>query len=351
MASASRPPARRIWRRPRLLAVGVVLAQGFIACAIALAQDAPPTYTNPVYPKDFPDPFVLVDGGKYYAYGTQTQGTGFQLMESNDLVHWTSRVLEFPIPWAEEHYWAPEVVRRNNQYYLTYSALDPASRKHHVAVATADRPTGPFTHRGLLVRGDSNKVGVIDATHFFEPDGSAFLVYSEETPRRVVMRSAAPDLLSVGPDVTELIRPDLDWERGVTEAPTIVRRNGIYHLFYSAGPYEGTKQSGRYSVGHAQAGALKGPYVKSPRPILESVEGATYGPGHQCLVQTPDGSWWMLYHAWDNVGQPRYGQNPSGRTVRLDRVEWAGDEPRVLGPTLTPQPAPSAAIAPVRAGR
>ncbi len=319
----------------------------------ATAQDAPRTYTNPVHPNDFPDPFVLLDGGKYFAYATQTRGTGFQLMESPDLVHWTPRVLDFPIPWAQDHYWAPEVVHHGDLYYLTYSALDPRTRKHHIAIATADRPTGPFTHRTLLVKGDDNKVGVIDATHFFEPDGSAFLIYSEETPRRVVLRSAAPDLFSVGTEVVELIRPDLDWERGVTEAPSVLLRNGVYHLFYSAGPYEGTKRSGRYSVGHASSKSLKGPYLKSPGPILESVEGATYGPGHQCLVSSSDGTWWMMYHAWDAVGEPQYGQNPSGRTLRLDRLEWVGDEPKVIGPTLTPQVAPATLNinVPARTGR
>ncbi len=345
-----------LWRSHRgfnLLVLVVVAASWLSLPWGSTAQDAPPTYQNPVYPRDFPDPFVLLDGGRYYAYATQTRGTGFQLMDSTDLVHWTPRPLDLPIPWARDHYWAPEVVRRGDLYYLTYSALDPQTRKHHIAIATADKPTGPFTHRNLLVRGDDNRVGVIDATHFFEPDGSAFLIYSEETPRRVVLRPAAPDLLSVGDEVTELIRPDLDWERGVTEAPSVVSRDGVYHLFYSAGPYEGTKRSGRYSVGHASSKSLKGPYVKSPGPILESVEGATYGPGHQCLISTPDGTWWMLYHAWDAVGEPRYGQNPSGRTLRLDRLEWVGDEPKVVGPTLTPRAAPATrnVQVPSRAGR
>ena len=316
----------------------------------APAQDAPagPTYTNPVYAKDFPDPFVLRDGDKYYAYATQTRGTGFQVMESPDLVHWKNLPLDFPIPWSREHYWAPEVVHHRGLYYLTYSARDPQTRNHHIAIATAPKPTGPFVHRDFLVKGDDNEVGVIDATHFFEPDGSAALIYSEETPRRIVLRSAAPDLLSVGAEVIELIRPELDWERGVVEAPSIVLRNGVYHLFYSAGPYEGTKVGGRYAVGHATSKALKGPYTKSPRPILESVEGATYGPGHQTVINTPDGGWWLMYHAWDNVGQPRYGQNPSGRTLRLDRIEWSGDEPKVVGPTLTPQAAPTIAAGAAR---
>ena len=335
------PTMRKTLHRPCLLANA--LALGWLCAgnaSLTPAQDAPPTYTNPVYAHDFPDPFVLADSGKFYAYATQARGSGIQLMESPDLVHWTPRQLEFPIPWSLNHYWAPEVVHRGGQYYMTYSALDPKTRKHHIAIATATQPTGPFTHRNLLVRGDDNEVGVIDATHFFEPDGSASLIYSEETPRRIVLRAARPDLLAVGPEVTELIHPDLAWEHGVTEAPTLILRAGVYHLFYSAGPYQGTKEGGRYAVGHAQARTLKGPYTKTPEPILASVEGKTYGPGHQCLIQTPDNAWWMLYHAWDNVGEPSYGKNPSGRTLRLDRVEWTGDQPRVIGPTLTPQPAP-----------
>ena len=148
------------------------------------------------------------------------------------------------------------------------------------------------------------------------------------------------DLLGVEASISELLRPDLDWERGVTEAPTIVKRNGVYHLFYSAGPYQGTKQAKGYAVGHASAKALNGPYEKTPKPLLDTVDGKVYGPGHQCLVTTPGDQWWCLYHGWDDEGEPRYGKNPSGRTLRLDRLEWMGDIPRIIGPTVTAQPAP-----------
>lgn len=310
----------------------------------APAQDKPPTFTNPIYANDFPDPFVLAHRGRYYAYGTQTRGTGFQLLESADLVHWAPRKLDFPVPWARDHYWAPEVFGRGGKFYLTYSALDPETKKHQIAIATADNPAGPFTHRAILVRGDDNEVGVIDATIALDDGGRPSLIYSEETPRRIVRRPLNADLLGVGPGVTELIRPDLDWERGVVEAPTIVRRGGLYHLFYSGGPYEGVKDGPRYAVGHASARSLAGPYKKTPAPILASVDGQVYGPGHQCLVAAPDGTDWLLYHAWDAVGEPRYGQNPSGRTLRLDRVRWDGDTPTVVGPTLIPGPAPATTL-------
>ena len=298
------------------------------------------TYTNPVYARDFPDPFVLRHDGLYYAYATQTRVTGFQVMESDDLIRWTWRPLDFSIPWSSEHLWAPEVVERGGSFYLTYSALDPLSHRHHIAIATADHPAGPFTHRAILVRGDDNEVGVIDATIAFEPDGGATLVYSEERPRRIVARRMTPDLMGVKAKVSELIRPDLDWEAGVVEAPTLVRRDGRYHLFYSGGPYQGTKAASRYAVGHASSRALLGPYAKSPRPLLESVEGQIYGPGHQCVIATPGGSTWMLYHAWDAEGEPNYRQNPTGRTLRLDPLVWDNGRPRIPGPSTTPVVAP-----------
>ncbi len=304
------------------------------------AADEPPNYTNPVYRKDFPDPFVLAHGGKYYAYATQARGMGFQLLESPDLVHWTPRVLDFPIPWSDEHYWAPEVFEHRGRFVMTYSARDPRSKKHHIGVAVADRPEGPFTHRTILVRGDDNQVGVIDATIALDGE-KPYLLYSEETPRRVVARPLAADLMAVDGPPVELIRPSLDWERGVTEAPTILRRNGVVHLFYSAGPYEGTKKGGRYAVGHATSSTLLGPYRKDPKPLLASVEEQVYGPGHQCLIATPDGSTWMLYHAWDAEGEPRYGRNRSGRTLRLDRLDWDGDAPRVFVPSLEARPGPA----------
>ena len=322
---------------PRAFWAWIPLA--LILASTALGQ-GPPTYVNPVYAKDFPDPFVLAHQGRYYAYGTQTRGTGFQLLESSDLVQWTPRELDFPIPWARDHYWAPEVFENRGRFIMTYSALDPDSKKHHVAVATADRPTGPFAHRAILVRGDDNQVGVIDA-HIAVEAGKPYLIYSEETPRRIVARTLAADLLAVEGPVTEILKPGLDWERGVTEAPSILRRNRVVHLFYSAGPYEGTKNGGRYAIGHASGPSLLGPFLKDPSPLVASVEESVYGPGHQSLIVAPDGATWMLYHAWDAQGQPRYGQNPNGRTLRLDRLDWDGDTPRPFRPTLTPQPAPA----------
>lgn len=48
----------------------------------------------------------------------------------------------------------------------------------------------------------------------------------------------------------------------------------------------------------------------------------------------------MAYHGWDDQGEPRYGANPLGRTLRIDRLRWDGDMPVMDGPTTTPMPVP-----------
>jgi beta-xylosidase len=304
------------------------------------AQKAQATYRNPVWSQDFPDPHVLYHAGKFYAYATHTARHGFQVMESPDLVHWTHKGTAFRPPWSRVHYWAPEVIRYRGKFYMTYSAENPENKKHDIGIAVSDSPLGPFKHAAMLIRAEQGQRGVIDTTVFFDQDGSPYLLYSEENPRTIVLRPMASDLLSVREEKVELLRPDRDWEKGITEAPTLVLRNGVYHLFFSAGWYQGYKKDCRYAVCHAKARALRGPYVKDPAPLLQTVEGKVYGPGHQAIIAVPGAGMWMVYHAWDDQKEPLYGSNPLGRTLRIDRLEWNGDTPRVKGPTTTVESAP-----------
>lgn len=296
------------------------------------------TYTNPVWNFDFPDPHVIRHKGVFYAYGTETgkYGSGFQVLSSPDLVRWTHRGLAFTPPWSRVHLWAPEVAERGGTFYMTYSALNPKTNKRDIGVATSKTPTGPFVHRAILVEAGDNKLGVIDTHVAVEPDGTAFLFYSEEDPRRIVVRKLAPDWLSTVGDRIVLISPDQPWEQGVTEAPTILRRDGVYHMFYSANGFETSKRNSGYCVAHAYAPKLLGPYKKTGA-ILAQSPGRVYGPGHQCVV-TIGGTDWMIYHGWNDDNEPRYGSNLTGRTLRIDRLTWRDGMPQPIAPTTTSQP-------------
>ncbi len=306
------------------------------------AQNNEANYINPVWPHDFPDPFVLQYRGKFYAYATETSGChGFQCMESKDLVHWKWLGSAFQPPWSPAHYWAPEVDRYQGKFYMVYSALNPQTNKHDIGIAIASQPAGPFHQAAILVHTGPDNSGSIDADLYFQKNGVPWLLYSRENPRSIVIQQLDKDLMHTIGEPIELVHPDRPWENGVNEAPTLIKHGSRYVLFFSAGVYESdNKADASYCVCWAESRNLLGPYTKAPGTLLHSIPGKVYSPGHQCVIKLKDGSMWMLYHGWDNEGEPHYGGNPLGRTLRLDQIHWKNNEPIMAGASTTPQPAP-----------
>jgi hypothetical protein len=90
-------------------------------------------------------------------------------------------------------------------------------------------------------------------------------------------------------------------------------------------------------VGCASARNVGGPWVKrDDNPIL-SGRGRIHGPGHHSFVFGPDVSTsYAVYHG--------YVEGEAGRKVLLDCLVWAGDLPRIVGPTDGDQPVPPRAV-------
>ncbi|MCP9487289.1 MAG: family 43 glycosylhydrolase [Gaiellaceae bacterium MAG52_C11] len=65
-------------------------------------SEPPQTFRNPVFPSDFPDPFVLRVGDEYMAYGTNGRTENVRTLRSTDLVHWRPGpdAMPEPSPWA-----------------------------------------------------------------------------------------------------------------------------------------------------------------------------------------------------------------------------------------------------------
>src|SRR5215213_2398459 len=145
------------------------------------AQQVPsalPTYINPVYPKSFPDPYVLKFCGRYYAYATghASEGGIFQILTSNDLVDW-QEIGGAMEPLAEDHpfYWAPEVFYDNGKFYLYYSVGNETIME--IRVAVSDRPDGGFIDSGHRL---TDEEFAIDAHVFIDTDGSKYLFYATD---------------------------------------------------------------------------------------------------------------------------------------------------------------------------
>lgn len=301
------------------------------------------------------DPFMLVEGRRLFLYGTTAVNEGFKCWSSTNLADWTERGFAYRKQegsWAGKTFWAPEVFQYQNRYYMVFSA-QPATNtafSARICLARSDRPEGPFQdlHTPLLDRGWS----CIDGHVFIDRDGTPFLFFTKVGQRQTRARSyltganygvkLKPDLSGVEGEPVLCTQADQPWElpengrSRCTEGAFVFRRNGLYYLTYSANHYA----EPFYGIGYATAPAPLGPWTKSAsNPLLaQRPEMGVSGPGHNCVIASPDGK--ELFLVYHTHADPR---SPGGkRSVNLDRLVFEEDgRLKLLGPTRSPQPLPS----------
>ena len=313
------------------------------------APDA--SYTNPVFAGDFPDPFVLRDGDRYYAFATNAAGSNVQVLSSNDLATWTTLPDALPVlpAWAKANAsltWAPSVLRRGSSYVLYYTARDVASGFQCIGRAIATGPAGPYVDDSSApfvcqVGGSQAFCGSIDPSPFVDENGDAYLLWKSDEnatacagDSRLWTQRLGVDGVSLLGAPTELLRRDQSWEAPLIEGPSMVKLQDRYYLFYSANWWE----SSSYGVGYAVCTSALGPCSKQTLdgPLVRSV-GETLGPGGQEFFTDTSGKLWMAYHAWSS---PIVGYSNGGaRSLRIDPIGLTADGvPSLAGPSFTARP-------------
>ena len=145
-------------------------------------------------------------------------------------------VLEQRPRWAAGDFWAPELVRRDGRVLAYYAARGRSGRRC-VAVASSARLRGPYRDEGPLV---CSGVGDIDPLPVTDEHGAHWLVWKKDgnsrgRPTPILAAPLAPGGLALAGVPRELFRADAPWERGLVEAPALLRRDGMFYLLYSAG--------------------------------------------------------------------------------------------------------------------
>jgi beta-xylosidase len=299
-------------------------------------------YVNPVYRSNFPDPGVLRVAGRYHAYGTQGGGSNVQTLTSTDLVHWQAGPDALPQlgNWATAgNTWAPEVISLGDQFALYYVARDTASGKQCIGRATARDPAGPFSDtagRPLLCQVTLG--GSIDPDPVRAGDGSLYLYWKNDgnccgQPVHLWGQRLSPDGSRLTGTPIALLSNSKPWQGSLVEAPEMVVHGGEYTLFYSANDYA----SDRYGIGYASCRGPLGPCTDASDASLVPSNDLAAGPGHCFVLQSPDGDWWMLYHAWPPSA---IGSTDPGRLLWLEPISWHGDTPSVHPSAVSPQPLP-----------
>lgn len=295
------------------------------------------TAPAPVLDTDFPDAFVMPDGGELFAYATNGKHDGKRLnvplARSADGVTWSAPVEAMPRPprWASRQtpdIWAPEVTKVGDSYVMYFSARHAVRQRPDgltlcVGAAVSAAPQGPFVpQQEPLTCG--GQLGVIDASPF--RDGDDLYLYMKTdgnccgVPIGILAQKLSPDGLSLAgnPQVVAGMTNDAAWEGMVIEAPQMAVHDGHYYLFYSGNDYD----SDRYAVGYADCDTPLGPCRDAPdNPILKSAPGLD-GPGHESLFDF-QGKTWISFHAWRMSGHTRY------RALYVQPLDWTSGKPRV----------------------
>jgi xylan 1,4-beta-xylosidase len=314
--------------------VGASLFTLIVMAAPASGQGPIRTYRNPVIPGDFADPSVIRVGDTYYAAGTSSEWAPYYpLYLSRDLVNWQQfgHVFDRMPEWAAASYWAPELFHHNGTFFVYYTARRKTDNVSVIGVATTDDPRKGFTDRGVIVEWGKE---AIDGFPFLDDDGRLYLAWKayglpdDNIPTTLLASEMTPDGLALRGKSFPLLE-------GGYEGEAIVKRGGWYYLFYSSRACCGRNCS--YQLEVARARDLRGPWAQDDRnPILRG-GGEWRCPGHGTPVQTPDGRWFYMYHAYHATDFVHVG-----RQALLDELRWSdsgwplfkyGDVPTVQAPT------------------
>ena len=289
---------------------------------LALASVEAATYRNPVLPGDYPDPSVIRVGDEYWATATTSEWAPlFPLLRSRDLVNWehVGNIFERRPDWAVGNFWAPEIFEHKGKFYVYY-----VGRKRggplSLAVATADKVTGPWTDHGPMIGQDA---GSIDAFPVVDTDGTRYMIWKEDgnsrrQPTPLWIQKLSDDGLKLVGEMKELFRNDKEWENNLVEGPAVIRRGEYWYLFYAANACCGRACS--YGQGVARAKNLLGPWEKYFQNPLVLGNDKWKCPGHGTLVRDALGRDWFLYHAYASDTFIYVG-----RQGVLDLVDWNSD--------------------------
>jgi arabinoxylan arabinofuranohydrolase len=307
------------------------------------------------------DPAPVVHGGTLYLYTSHDEDQlvknfftmkDWRCFSTTDMVNWTAHgavASLYDFKWAnsgwgggfENGAWAVQGIERDGKWYL-YCPLQGRG----IGVLVADNPLGPFTDPiGKPLIG--GKYDSIDPTVFIDDNGQAYLCWGNPRCWYVKLNK---DMISYDTSIGDqgLVVQDMtveafgkrskqDAQRATTyeEGPWLYKRNGIYYLFFAAGPI--SEHLG-YSTGPSAAGPWKYGGVVMPtqggsftdHPGIVDYRGKTYLFYHNAALPGGGG-----FHRSVCVDELKF--NPDGSVVQMNMTKEGAPQIGHLNPFATVQ--------------
>jgi len=334
-----------------------------------MIQYPPAPQANPVYSVELTanprlwgpyfthDPAVLRDPvtGVYYAYSTDMgvrQGVkpGIQVRRSTDLMTWEHLGQAIPEgidPDVQDmtsamNLWTPDVIFCNGKYRMYYAASTFGSQVSAILMAQAERPEGPFIHKGVVLQSQKgDPVNAISPSILQDPnDGRLWMAYGSFW--------GGIHLLELDPDTGYAKEPGFGTQiaayspivHGAVEGPCLRYHDGYYYLFVSCGTL-----SLDYHVRVGRSRKIEGPYLDynlmemTDREFAPEWVGtmllASYrfqhgqgwkAPGHANVFEV-EGEWFLTHHV-----RPEGSLNYT--LLQTRKLVWTKDGWPVVSPVV-----------------
>lgn len=277
-----------------------------------------PTFLNPILSGDFPDPTIMRDGKDYYmTHSSMFYVPGLLVLHSTDLVNWQ------PISNALNTYigsvWAPDMFKYKDQFYIYFTVAGKGN-----FVVSANSPYGPWSEPVDL------NLGGIDPGHIVDEKGQRW-VFMNSGYRAKLTEDGLAVVAGSLEKVYDGWEFPIEWETDGfnLEGPKLKKIGDYYYLLAAQGGTAGPPTSHMITV--ARSKSIDGPWENSPtNPLVRTWENSErwWAKGHGSLIDTPEGEWWVVYHAYEN------GFLGMGRQTLIEPVE-INDQGWLVAPSGT----------------
>ena len=258
------------------------------------------------------DPFILVEEGKYYLYGSRGHElwgkcTGLDVYVSDDMETWSDPVQVFTPPadfWTEWNFWAPEVHAYQGAYYM-FVTFWSETRHRGTQILKAESRMGPFVpHSNGPITPE--EWDCLDGTLYVDPNGKPYMVFCHEWAQIKDGEICAVELTkdlsaAVGEPFLLFKASEPVWATGldeehkdcfVTDGPFMHRtKDGTLLMIWSSFTEKGYCEG----IAYSDNGDITGKWRHDERLLFEE-DG-----GHGMLFRTLEGELKFIFHQPNNA--------------------------------------------------
>lgn len=277
------------------------------------------------------DPFILVEGDKYYMYGTRARYTwgdtgtkynyGFDVYVSCDLENWSEPISVFEYYdsfLGTRDFWAPEVHKYNGKFYM-FATFKRENATRGTAILESSTPDGAFKLHsdGLITPDDWSS---LDGTFYLEGN-TPYMVFCHEWTQ---VNNGTVCAVELSKDLKRAVgAPRLLWSAGdaswrhdirgygayVTDGPFLLKRGGklisIWSSFYKGEYCE--------AIARSDNGKIDGNWSIDNKLVFEK------NGGHGMVFKDLQGNDCFVYHTPNETPLER----PA--IMKIDLDSWLGN--------------------------